>query len=92
MQSITTQFVLYNVRSAAGAWSSFINNQQQFTTASNNVSFNASPAVGVCTSGATTRFFEGFIGRFLLYNKVLSANERTTVLSGFSSKYRLTMS
>lgn len=92
VQSITSQLVLYNVRSAAGAWSSYINGQQQFTTASNTVAFNNAPAVGRSTAGATTRYFEGLIARYMVFKNVQTSTVRAQIHQYLRLRYGLTIS
>jgi hypothetical protein len=74
-----TAYHLYNVRSSAIVFSSFINAAQQFSTGTNTVAWGAGPAVGgsAGTGAATpTSFFSGGIASVVLYNRVLSNSER----------------
>lgn len=82
--SITATHRLYNVRSASGAWSAWLNTTQQFSTATNTVSFTTSPQLGKAAGGNA---FTGTIVEFLLFNTVLSSGDRAKVISYYRGKY-----
>jgi len=84
-----TAFHLYNVRSAADAWSSHINGTQHFATATNTVSFNATPKIGNAGSPAATTFLDGRIAEILLYSRVLETAERAAIMNYLDTRYGL---
>lgn len=82
-------WLLYETRTASGAWSDWINGTQIFTTASNTVAFTTTPTIGFIN--ATSRVFRGMVAEVIFYNKVLSAGEITTIKTYITAKYGLTL-
>jgi len=84
--SMASAACIYNIRSAANAWSSHLNGTQLFTTATNSVAF---PSVCVIGSGnvAGSVFHKGKIGEVLVFNRVLTSDERTSNLAYLGSLY-----
>lgn len=75
--ALTTKHV-YNVSSAAGAWTSRINGVQHYTTASNTVFFNTAPQFGA--SGGLSYFLQGKVREILIKaGSTLNSTDRTTV-------------
>lgn len=76
-----TTYRLYNVRSAASAWSSFLDGAQQFSTGTNTFGIGTTPALAKCTSlpGAVDRFYDGDIALIFMFSRVLVSQERLAV-------------
>jgi hypothetical protein len=78
-------FNVYTVSSAAGAWTSWFNGTQHFTTATNTVSFPTDPKLGRGIAAGVALL--GDIGEFLLYNSALSAGNRQAVEAYLKAKW-----
>jgi len=78
---------LYNVSSAAGAWTSRLDTAQLFTTGTNTVGWTTTPKFA--TSGAGAFFTDGDIAELILYSSVLSTTDRSSLSSHLSAKYAL---
>jgi hypothetical protein len=80
-----TNWIVYEVASASGNWTNWINGTVQFGVGANTVSPSTTPSVGRENGGNTLR---GGIAEFLLYNRVLTSSERTqTVTTYLRAKY-----
>jgi hypothetical protein len=80
------QFHLYNVSSKAGEFASRFNGRQHFKTASNTVFFPSAPILG---GGLYyDHRFCGDIAEILIFNRVLSQQERNEVGFYLNDKYR----
>lgn len=79
---------IYNVSSAAGAWTSRINGVQHYTTATNTVGWSATPLIGYSNSD---RGLDGDIAEVIVYNAVLGSTDRTTILDYLAAKYGITV-
>src|SRR5882724_2120448 len=80
------QFHLYNVSSKAGEFASRINGRQHFKTTSNTVFFPNGPVLG---GGVYyDHRFGGDIAEILIFNRVLSQQERDEVGVYLNDKYR----
>lgn len=79
---ITSAYRLYNCRSAPGAFSTYLNTTQQFTTASNTVGFNATPVLGKTTAAR----FGGHIVEVFMANRVLGS-DRNNFTGYIKQKY-----
>src|SRR5205085_10732023 len=86
VKSLTAPFV-YEVSNASKAWTSRLYGTQQFTTATNTVGLRTAPQIGGNSSGF---FFDGYWCEMCLFNRVLSAQDRTSLVGYFSSLYRIT--
>jgi hypothetical protein len=78
-----TAFHVYEVSSAAGAWTNWLDGAQLFTTATNTVAFSATPTLGKTAA----QFFSGDIGELLIYNSALSAGNRQSVEAYLKAKW-----
>jgi phage minor structural protein len=91
---------LQNYRSAAGAWSAFIQNVSHFTTATNTVDFTG----GISSNGATPGGFlggnvtansgtglwwAGVLCEFIIFSRVLTTLERADVVDALNDRYSL---
>lgn len=80
---------LYNVVSRSGEWTSFLDGTQIFTTATNTVGFPTTTYIG--SNPTPDRFLDGDIAEVILYNKKLSAAEKTNVKAYIAARYGLTI-
>lgn len=81
---------LYEISSAAGAYTVWLDGTQIFTTATNTVAF-ATSGLYVGASYAIGQFLDGMIAEYLVYDHALSSGERTVVKAGIATKYALTI-
>lgn len=79
------QFNVYNVSSASGAWTNRLNGAEIFTTGTNTVSFPSGPRLGI--SAASAHWFDGDVGELVLYDSVLSAGNRSSVLAYLQARW-----
>lgn len=84
---------LYNTSSAASSWIARLDGTQIFSTTSNVFSSAATGTMGTFRLlGATASVnMDGFIAEVILFDHVLSAEDRTTVESYIADKYALTI-
>jgi hypothetical protein len=85
-----TAWHLYNVRSAAGDWSSHHNGVEHYSTATNTVGFGTARH----NIGQSTRNFfnlTGWIAEVFIYSRVLTAAERADVHDYLTGKYGLSI-
>lgn len=82
-----TNWHLYEIRTASGAWSNWFNGTSHFSTGTNTVGFRNNAFIGRDETGGTINFLDGRIAEGLIYNKVLSAGEILTVKGYFTSRY-----
>ena len=78
-------FNVYEVQTAAGAWTSWLNGTQLYTTASNTVAFSATPLLFKANSTGNT--FDGDLGELLLYPTALSTANRQAVEAYLKAKW-----
>ena len=78
------QFNVYNVSSQAGAWVAQLNGDVVRRDPSNTVAFTGVPLLG---GGGTT--WSGDIAELIIYDHVLTADERAAVTGYLASKYAL---
>lgn len=78
-----TAFHIYNVISASGEWTANMDGTQEFTTATNTVSFDDNPELGASrnVSASTYTYFTGDMMAVLMYDNKLSTRHRTQVLN-----------
>lgn len=84
-----TSWLLYEVRTASGAWSSHIDGTQHFTTATNTVAWSAAPKIGRSTS--SNKFMHGMIAEICFYNAIIAGGDLTAIKSYLATKYALTL-
>jgi hypothetical protein len=82
---LTTPHIL-NMRSASNSWTLDINITQQYTTATNTVLATKVPKIGGRGVGAS---YDGFISEVIMFNRVLTATERTQVKNYLKPKWQL---
>lgn len=86
---------LYNVRSAANAWSNHLNGVQLHSTGTNTVGLATVPTLGANAAtdgGAINGFGDGLLAEVLIYNAVLSAGDRATIHAYVTSYYAIAVS
>jgi hypothetical protein len=84
------QPLVYEVRSASGAWSNRFNGVLQYASAANTVGFPSAPEIGgdspIAPSGT---YFDGQIAELALYSRLLREDERTALVGYLNARYRL---
>ena len=86
-----TNYIVYEVSSQTNNWAAWINGLLQYQTTSNTVSFG-SQALSLGTDIRVSSYgwnFEGDIAEVLVFNRALTAGERTTVNGYLDGKYGL---
>jgi len=78
------QYHMYNVAAATNLWIARINGQLQFQ---NNVNTYPPQGLDIGWKGSGSSFFAGDIAEVLIFNRVLSADERYAVGTYLNSKY-----
>lgn len=85
-----TNWHVYEERTAAGAWSNWIDAVQQFTTATNTVGWGAAPKIGHHgISGISTLY--GMIAEVIFYNRTLTGDEILEVYAYLNDKYAFSL-
>ncbi|HMJ65692.1 MAG TPA: fibronectin type III domain-containing protein, partial [Candidatus Binatia bacterium] len=79
------QFNVYSAASSSSEWAARLNGVLQCRATNNTVSFPGSPTLGVRTSF----YFDGDISELLVYNRVLSRQEREALGNYLAAKYAL---
>jgi hypothetical protein len=77
-----SQFHLYNVSSKANSWNAWINGLNLLSSTNNSFAYTPSPVLGysiTCPYYCYTYYFAGDIAEVLVYNRVLSSDERAAV-------------
>jgi beta-galactosidase GanA len=82
-----TSWTLYEVSSAAGAWTSRVNNSVLYTTGTNTVGFRTNPLVG--SSDGSSVHMDGDIAEVLIYDHAIDSTERAAIVAYINSKYGL---
>lgn len=72
---------IYNVISTATEWTSNLDGAQIFTTATNTITFHATPWLG---KGPAV-FLDGWVRAIAIYSSKLSASDRASVLAWFKA-------
>jgi len=75
---------LWNVSSAAGSYICRLDGTEVFNTAANAVGFTATPWLGRSIGGKN---YNGWIAEFILFDRILTADERAAVVSYLGNKY-----
>lgn len=83
--ALTTAHIL-DMRSAANSWTADINITQHYTTGTNTVATTATPYLG---GYGTANTFDGYISEVLLFNRALTAAERTQIKNYLKAKWSL---
>jgi len=79
-------YQLYEVSAQVNNWQARFNGALEYSTTSNSVEFTTTPSLGGI---AGTGFFAGDIAEFIIYDHVLTTQERETVNTYLGSKYAL---
>lgn len=83
--ALTTAHIL-NMQSASGNFTVNINDTEQFTTGTNTVATTATPLLGGYSALNT---FDGYISEVIMFNRVLTAPERTQIKDYLKAKWSL---
>lgn len=86
-KSPVSDFIIYNVTSKSGGWTSRINGTQHFTTATNTVSFKTACEIGRNSAGGET--FYGDVAELIIFNRELAAAERASVVADLTEEFRI---
>lgn len=79
---------VYEVQNQTGSWRSFLNGKPQFTSLTNTVGAGAaSPEIGSNTTVGV--YYLGDWAELIIYNRILSANERAIIINYLSGRYGL---
>jgi len=78
--------VIYSASSADGLWTNVLNGVEQYSTASNTVSFETNALLGTSATWANT-LFDGDIAELLIFDRVLSDSEEQAVGLYLQQKY-----
>lgn len=79
---------IYEVTSAAGAWTNYMDGTQLFTTGTNTVAHHATPLIG--HHGSTTGF-KGHFGDLLFYGSALNSTDRSAVRAWLGARWGITV-
>jgi lactate dehydrogenase-like 2-hydroxyacid dehydrogenase len=77
---------IYEVESSPGSWKHWFNGSLAYSTASNTVGFDATGTIG---KSAALYYFDGSIAEIVLYDRVLTALEKTAVRYYLNTKWAL---
>lgn len=80
---------IYNISTAANAWTARLDGAELHTTGTNTVGWTANPVIGPSAGG--TYFLDGDIAEVLLYDAVLSAGDRTLVHAYLGARYGISV-
>lgn len=80
---------VYEVRSASGAWSNYIDGSQLFTTGTNTVGWSTVPKVGGTQTNSNRLF--GMIKEILFYSSVKSGADLTTIYDYLETENGITL-
>ena len=79
---------VYEVQNQAGSWKSFMNGKPQFTSVTNTVGAGAAlPEIGSNTVVGV--YYLGDWAELIIYNRILSPNERAILINYLSGRYGL---
>ena len=80
---------MYEVAGQTNYWAAWINGLMQGSTNVNSYFIRPAPTLGVNVCNGQYYYFAGDIAEVLIFNRMLTANERTTVNGYLDSRYRL---
>src|SRR5438477_4306254 len=86
------QFHLFNVSSKANGWNAWINGLNLLSTTNNRFAYTTGPLLGYSVYYITYYWFARDIAEVLVYNRVLSSDERDAVSSYLNARYALVTS
>lgn len=82
--SPVTDYIVYNVITKSGGWTSHINGAQHFTTATNTVGFQTACILG---KGPSTTTLSANVSDLMIVNHELSTAERALVTNSLLAEY-----
>jgi alpha-tubulin suppressor-like RCC1 family protein len=81
-----TQFHVYEASCQTGLWESWIDGVPLYSSTTDTVGFPSAPLLG---ENGNSSYFTGDIAEIIVYNRVLTADERSTLLQYLAAKYLL---
>jgi len=88
-----TDWRLYSAGSSASYWSSSIDGTSFYSTTTNTTAFTGNRFVGLSRESVGTDYYLwGYIAEIILYDHILTLEERSLVKEYFAEKYDLTIS
>jgi len=78
---------IWNVNSASGAWSTYLDGTSVFSTGTNTVGMSSTFHVG--SNGGSTVFLEGDVAEIVMFNSVLSTGDRQALEGYLAWKWGL---
>jgi hypothetical protein len=88
--SLSAAFRVYGVVSASGAWTSYVDGTQHYTTGTNTVGFGTAPEFGRSFNGAATYYYlDGDVAEVIVYDSALGTTDRQSVEGYLATKYGL---
>lgn len=83
--SMTSSAHCFEARSAASAWSAYLNGQSLGSSGTNTVGFSATPDIG--GDWNVVSFYDGAIAEIILFDRILVANERGRLVQYLKARY-----
>jgi hypothetical protein len=80
---------IYTVLTKSGEWTSWVDETQLFTTATNTVAFNSTPYLGRGQSSGSNAWLDGDMAEFLLFDSDIGSTRRTEIWDYLQAKYAL---
>jgi hypothetical protein len=89
--SLSSTFRIYTVLTKANEWTSWVDETQHFTTATNTVQFSTTPHLGHSQGnpGFEEYYLDGDIAEFILYDSDIGSTNRQSVWDHLQAKYAL---
>jgi len=89
--SLSSAFRCYNVRSAAGAYSTHVDGTTHFSTATNTVGFGGfGRFIGHANGSTDARWFDGDLALVAICPEVLDSTDRDTMRAYITAEYGIT--
>lgn len=82
------QAQVYEVQNQAGSWRNFLNGKSQFTSLTNTVGSGAA-TVYIGSSPDQVVVYRGDVAEVIVYNRILSPNERALLINYLNGRYGL---
>jgi hypothetical protein len=86
-----TDWHVYNVSSASAAWTSRLDGTVLYTTATNTVSWDTVPKLGIGYTSGADQVGQFYFAELIIYPSVLGTDERTTVLEYLAGRHGITL-
>jgi hypothetical protein len=79
---------IYDVQSAIGSWTSFVNTVQTFTSTGTSPGASTSP---LNLMGSSVGNWSGLLSEVIVYNRILNSTERSQINTYLSNRYNITL-